>query len=295
MADVTISQLSPGGVPPGFIQIPGSDGSATNKYGVGDIHAYAKIYRSTYSYGGGGYGVTQVGVKDSASGTVALCEDVASVAGGNFNGTNQVIIPANGILAVNAARTNFVGVARIDSNNKLLIGPDIGGAGLPQGPVTIDASGNIVTPASIDAKNVNPIALIKGTDQVVTNSASYPDTKAVLNNPIYDRYSKWNTSTNRYTFPSNAIYSINMNFRAFIRNAGQYFKIYIYKNNASVVSDRYFYSATGDGHISGSISYADNFTTSDFIEIYVKSNSYYGGSYSYTCAWGQSVLTINRV
>lgn len=287
MADVTISNLNQGGVPSGSIQIPGSDGSATNKYAVSDIHAYANVFRSSYGYGGG-YGVTQVGVRGSSSGTVALCEDVSAVAGGNFGGSNQVIIPSNGILAVNAARTNYVGVARIDSNNKLLIGPDITN-GLPSGPVSIDSSGNI------DGKNINPIAIIKGADQIVTNSSSYPDTKAVLNNPIYDRYGKWDTSTNRYTFPSNAIYQISMNFRAFIRNAGQYFKIFIYKNNSSVLADRWFYAATGDGYISGSIAYVDNFLSTDFIEIYVKSNSFYGGSYAYTCAWGQSVLTINRV
>jgi hypothetical protein len=98
----------------------------------------------------GSYAAIQIGAPSSNNGNVALGVNVNAVAGGTFNGQNQVILPNNGALFVNAAGTDFIGAIRRDSSNRILLGPT-NASGLTAGDVVIDSSGNLglgVTPSA---------------------------------------------------------------------------------------------------------------------------------------------------
>jgi hypothetical protein len=90
----------------------------------------------------GSYAAIQIGAPSSNNGNVALGVNVNAVAGSAFNGQNQVILPNNGALFVNAAGTDFIGAIRRDSSNRILLGPT-NASGLTAGDVVIDTGGNV--------------------------------------------------------------------------------------------------------------------------------------------------------
>lgn len=99
---------------------------------------YQAMQARDYGYSGT-YTAIRIGSAGSARGTVALSVDPFSIVGGNFAGTNQVLIPRNGILAPNAAGTDWLGCLAY-SGDSLLIGP-ANTSGITSGPLTISSTG----------------------------------------------------------------------------------------------------------------------------------------------------------
>jgi hypothetical protein len=112
--------------------------NVTGTIAVGGVQAVAL---RSFGYGGG-YGFIQIGTPNTLLGNVALAVDVSGVAGGSFNGINQVILPAGGTLFVNAAGTNYIGSMGRDGNDSILLGPNSVG-GITSGDVVIRTSGNV--------------------------------------------------------------------------------------------------------------------------------------------------------
>jgi hypothetical protein len=102
----------------------------------------------------GSYAAIQIGAPSSNNGNVALGVNVNAVAGGAFNGQNQVILPNNGALFVNAAGTDFIGAIRRDSSNRILLGPT-NASGLTAGDVVIDTGGNVGIGTSSPARKLD--------------------------------------------------------------------------------------------------------------------------------------------
>jgi len=107
---------------------------------IGDIaiNGTLAIRRKNHGYDSG-YKSVLIGGPDSLSNTVSLCVDVSTISGPNFHGSNQVIIPAKGLLVPNNAGTDFIGVLSRDSSNNLRIGPELS-AGITNGPITVTTS-----------------------------------------------------------------------------------------------------------------------------------------------------------
>jgi hypothetical protein len=126
-----------------------SPASKLDVNGTISVDGLSSVTRSFFGYSGS-YAAIQIGAPSSNNGNVALGVNVNAVAGGAFNGQNQVILPNNGALFVNAAGTEFMGAIRRDASNRILLGPSTS-SGLTAGDVVIDFSGNLglgVTPSA---------------------------------------------------------------------------------------------------------------------------------------------------
>ena len=113
-------------------------GTKLDVYGDVAINGTFALRRVSYGYSST-YQNVLIGSPNSIANTVSLCVDVSAIAGGNFHGQNQVVIPHQGLIVPNQAGTNFIGVLSRDANDYIRIGPDAPG-GISSGPITITTS-----------------------------------------------------------------------------------------------------------------------------------------------------------
>jgi hypothetical protein len=118
-----------------------SPASKLDVLGTISVSGTGALVRKDYGYSSS-YKFIQVGAPNNANATVALAVDVSGVAGGQFSGQNQIVLPNNGALFVNAAGNNFIGGIARDSSNRILLGPSTSG-GITSGDLIIDTSGNV--------------------------------------------------------------------------------------------------------------------------------------------------------
>ena len=283
MADVTISSL-PLGTPSGNAVVPFSTGSNTLAVPV------SAIFQNTKN----------VNVNKTTSSTYAL--DIASNTTAGLRLAPEAGSSGTGPsldLDVKAAVGQYTAV-RIQAENTNNTTND-GGlikiyCAAEDAPHTLTERLKISS-VGIYGKNINPLALINGTDQTFSNNSPGTFYRCALNNPLYVREGSWDNINYRYTIPTTGTYVIEFNFNVSIRNGGTNSdRVIIQCNkNGSSIGQRRSYASTGDGWCPGVFVYGGSFTAGDLIDFNASSTSYYSPTYAFTGYWTTSLVTISRV